>query len=80
MTPHATYLGRYYVLNVKGKTWGGFEAEHAYDISAETASKIKTLADAKILAGDFEYITFAEVVEVRVETTHEPIITLGEPE
>lgn len=78
MTPHATYRRRSYDLNVKGRTWGGFEAEHAYDISEDQAARIKTLADAKKFCGDFEYITFAEVVEVRVETIFVPVITLGE--
>jgi hypothetical protein len=52
-------------LEVKGTTWGGFNAKHKYPLKDNQTPV--SLEDAKRIAGDFKSLTYAAVVEITKE-------------
>ena len=55
---------------VEGYTWGGF-LEMEYTLKPSQIDDFKTLDDFKSIAGDFESITYVELVWAEVKTKYE---------
>ena len=51
-------------LMVEGRTWSGAEGTHEYPL--KEGQDPTTLAEAKQIAGDFEFLTHAKVVTTQV--------------
>ena len=62
-----------YEMHVRGYSWGGFDAEYTYPLKEVDALAIKTLADAKRKAGDFESLDSFEVVKIVTQTEYTTI-------
>lgn len=56
-------------LYVEGWTWGGFTAQVEYRLELDQV--VETLDQAKSVAGDFESLTFAQVVTQTITTVTE---------
>lgn len=59
---------------IEGHTWGGFFGEMEYKIQASRVGDFKELKDFKSIAGDFETITKAELIEAEVVTNYKVTI------
>lgn len=56
---------------VSGYTWGGFLGEMEYTLKPSEVDNFKTLDDFKSIAGDFESITYVELLWAEVKTKYE---------
>lgn len=48
-------------LQVRGITWGGFDADYTYNLSRKEPETL-TMQDAKNIAGDFQSLSEARVI------------------
>ena len=59
-------------LVVRGVTWGGFRADHEYNLANDEVSAL-TMNDAKRIAGDFETLSDAVIIKREV-TVNERLV------
>jgi len=66
-------------VTIAGYFWGGGFGYYDYPLKPSEVDNYKTLADFKVLAGDFETITGAEVTLAHIITEFEvTVIKCGE--